>query len=49
MKKKTLLMLSDDIRLHSGVGTVARNLIEGTCDQYNWVNIGGAVRHPEQG
>ena len=42
-------MLSDDIRLHSGVGTVARNLVEGTCHMYDWVNLGGAVNHPEKG
>ncbi len=49
MTKKKILMMSDDMRLHSGVGTVARNIIEGTCDVYDWVNIGGAIRHPDEG
>jgi len=47
--KKKLLMLSDDIRLHSGVGTMARALVKGTAHKYDWINIGGAVNHPEQG
>ena len=49
MKKKKLLMLSDDIRLHSGVGTMARSIVEGTAHIYNWVNLGGAVKHPDEG
>ena len=35
MTKKKIFMMSDDMRLHSGVGTVARNIIEGTCDVYD--------------
>ena len=49
MTKKKLLMLSDDIRLHSGVGTMARSIIEGTSEKYDWVNLGGAVKHPDEG
>ena len=49
MSKKKLIMMSDDIRLHSGVGTMARSIVEGTCHIYDWVNIGGAVKHPDEG
>ena len=49
MSKKKLLLLSDDIRIPSGVGTVSKQLITGTIDQYDWVQIGGAVKHPDKG
>lgn len=48
-KKKKILLLSDDIRLPSGVGTVSSELVKGTVDRYDWVQIAGAVHHPEMG
>ena len=48
-QRKKILMLSDDIRTHSGVGCQARNIIINTAHRYNWVNIGGAVKHPDAG
>ena len=48
-KKKKILLLSDDLRLHSGVGTVSKNLVYGTVDRYDWVQLGGAVKHPDDG
>ena len=48
-KKKKILLLSDDMRLHSGVGTVSLELILGTVHQYDWVQIGGALKHPDNG
>ena len=48
-QRKTILMLSDDIRTHSGVGCQSRNIILNTAHRYNWVNLGGAVKHPEAG
>lgn len=48
-RKKKILLLSDDIRLPSGVGTVSAELVKGTCDRYDWVQIAGAVSHPEMG
>ena len=48
-QRKTVLMLSDDIRTHSGVGGMAREIVLNTAHHYNWVNIGGAVKHPEAG
>ena len=47
-KKKKILLLSDDLRLHSGIGTMAREFVMGTVDKYDWVQIGGAVNHPEK-
>ena len=48
-KRKTIFMLSDDIRTHSGVGTQAREIIINTAHHFNWVNLGSAVKHPEAG
>lgn len=47
--RKKILLLCDDIRVHSGVATVARELVLNTCHHFNWVNIGGAINHPETG
>jgi hypothetical protein len=49
MAKKKILLLSDDLRMHSGVSTMSRELVMGTIHQYDWVQIAGAINHPEQG
>ena len=49
MKKKKILLLSDDMRLHSGVGNMSRKIVEGTVDKFDWIQLGGAVKHPEEG
>jgi len=48
-KKKKIFLLSDDMRLHSGVGTMSKELVFNTCDKYDWVQLGGAIKHPDQG
>ena len=48
-KRKKVLMLSDDIRTHSGVGNMAKEIIINSAHHFNWVNVGGAVNHPEAG
>jgi glycosyltransferase involved in cell wall biosynthesis len=48
-KRKKILLLSDDIRMHSGISTMAREIVLGTAHVYNWVNVGGAISHPDQG
>ena len=47
--KKKILLLSDDLRMHSGVATMSRELVLGTVHHYDWVQIGGAIKHPEEG
>jgi len=49
MKKKKILLLSDDLRMHSGIATMSRELVLGTVHHYDWVQIAGAIKHPEQG
>jgi hypothetical protein len=48
-QRKKILFLCDDIRMHSGIATMAREIVLGTCHKYNWVNLGAAINHPEQG
>jgi len=48
-QRKTILLLSDDIRLTSGVGCQSKNIVLNTAHHFNWVNVGGAVKHPEAG
>ncbi len=47
--KKKILLLSDDVRLKSGVGTMSREIIRATLHKYDWVQIGGALDHPDNG
>jgi glycosyltransferase involved in cell wall biosynthesis len=47
--RKTILILSDDLRFPSGVGTITRQIVLGTCHFFNWIQIGGAANHPDNG
>ena len=47
--KKKILLLSDDLRMHSGIATQSKEFVMGTLHKYNWVQLGGAVKHPEEG
>jgi glycosyltransferase involved in cell wall biosynthesis len=48
-QRKKILLLCDDIRFTSGIATMAREIVVGTSHHFNWVNIGGAIDHPEKG
>ena len=48
-ERKKILLICDDIRVNSGVATVAREIVIGTAHRYNWLNLGGAIKHPEKG
>jgi glycosyltransferase involved in cell wall biosynthesis len=48
-ERKKILLICDDIRVHSGVATVAREIVTNSCQHFNWVNVAGAINHPEQG
>ena len=49
MAKKKILLLADDLRMSSGVGTMSREFVMGTLHHYDWVQVGGAIKHPENG
>jgi glycosyltransferase involved in cell wall biosynthesis len=48
-KKKKILLLSDDLRMASGIATMSKALVMGTVDKYDWFQVGAAINHPEQG
>jgi glycosyltransferase involved in cell wall biosynthesis len=48
-KKKKILLLSDDLRMHSGIATVSKDIVMETLNEYDWVQIAGAIKHPEKG
>ena len=49
MAKKKILLMSDDLRMHSGVATVSKDIVMETLNEYDWVQLGGAIKHPEEG
>jgi glycosyltransferase involved in cell wall biosynthesis len=49
MSKKKILLLSDDLRMHSGVATVSKDIVFSTINHYDWVQLGGAIKHPDEG
>ena len=48
-KRKNILLLCDDIRMHSGIATMAKEIVIGTSHHFNWFNIGAAINHPDAG
>jgi len=48
-QRKNILLLTDDIRLQSGVANVGKEIVIHTAHKYNWYNVGGAISHPELG
>tara|TARA_R110002072_G_scaffold104922_1_gene229589 strand:+ start:37 stop:1422 length:1386 start_codon:yes stop_codon:yes gene_type:complete len=49
MAKKKILLMSDDLRMSSGVGTMSKEFVLGTVHKYDWIQIGGAIKHPDAG
>jgi glycosyltransferase involved in cell wall biosynthesis len=49
MAKKKILLLSDDLRMSSGIGTMSKEFVLGTMKQFDWAQMGGAIKHPEEG
>ena len=48
-KRKKILLICDDLRVHSGVATVAKEIVVHTSHHFNWVQIAGSINHPEKG
>jgi glycosyltransferase involved in cell wall biosynthesis len=48
-KKRKILLLADDFRLPSGIGTISKEIIFSTLEEFDWVQLGGALQHPEAG
>ena len=48
-KRKKILLICDDVRVHSGVATIAKEIVCGTAHHFNWVQMAGAIKHPDKG
>ena len=48
-RKQKILLLSDDLRFHSGVGTISKEIVLGTAQYFDWVQIGAGINHPDAG
>jgi len=48
-ERKKIILMCDDIRTHSGIGTIAREVVLHTAHKYNYLNIGAAINHPKHG
>lgn len=47
--RKKILLISDDLRMSSGIATMSREIVVGTAHRYNWVQIASAINHPDSG
>ena len=47
--RKTILLLCDDVRVHSGIATMAREIVVNSAQRFNWFNVGAAIKHPDLG
>jgi glycosyltransferase involved in cell wall biosynthesis len=48
-KRKKILLIADDIRVHSGVAQIAREFVVHSCHRYSFACLAGAVNHPDKG
>ena len=48
-QRKKIILITDDIRVFSGVATVGREIVLHTAQHFNWVCLGGSIKHPEAG
>ena len=48
-RKKKILLLGDDFRLPSGIGTICKEIIMNTVHHYDWIQLGAALQHPDAG
>ena len=48
-QRKTGLLLSDDLRMPSGIGTMSKEIVLKTIHHFNWIQLGGAITHPDKG
>ncbi len=49
MSKPRILLLSDDLRMTSGIATMSREIVMGTVDRFNWIQLGAGINHNEFG
>jgi glycosyltransferase involved in cell wall biosynthesis len=48
-QRRNILLICDDIRTPSGVAQIGREIVINTCHKYNYIQVAGAIHHPEKG
>ena len=48
-ERKKILLICDDMRVHSGIATVAKEIVVHSSQHFNWTQIAGAIQHPDKG
>jgi glycosyltransferase involved in cell wall biosynthesis len=48
-KRQCILLITDDIRVTSGVAQIGREIVINTAHKYNYICVGGAIQHPDKG
>lgn len=48
-KKPKILLLSDDLQMHSGIATMSREFVLNSIDHFDWVQLGCAQEHYAHG
>jgi hypothetical protein len=48
-QRKKIMLITDDIRVHSGVANVGKEIVVNTSQHFNWVCLGGSIKHPDKG
>ena len=43
------MICEKSLRMSSGVGTMSKELVINTIHKFDWVQLGGAIKHPEEG
>ena len=46
--RKKIILLCDDLRMHSGIATMAREFVTGTAHKYNCVQMAGSGSIPRK-
>jgi glycosyltransferase involved in cell wall biosynthesis len=49
MGKQKILLLSDDLRMTSGISTMSKEIVLGTVHKFDWIQLGAGIKHPELG
>lgn len=47
--RKKIMLITDDIRVHSGVANIGKEIVINTAQHFNWVCLGGSIKHPDAG
>jgi len=48
-KRKKLIIMSDDMRVPTGIGTMTREFVLGMVHRFNILQVGAGINHPDAG